>query len=120
MTTFLAERFSVMSPETRILVAHGSRLPEVKKFYQDLAGQLDTQLAYWSTAPSLEEQVKLQIDLGRLKIAVLPYFLFPGKITQAISTKVSQLQQANPQVELVLGQPLGATSALAELIWQAV
>ena len=120
MTTFLSQRFATMSGQIRILVAHGSRLPQVTEFYQDLASRSEAKLAYWSTTPSLAQQVQQQIHLGHQKIAVLPYFLFPGKIATAIATEVAQLQQTYPQVELILGEPLGATAALAELIFEAV
>ncbi len=85
-----------------------------------MAAQLDANLAYWSTTPWFTEQIRTQIALGVKKIAILPYFLFPGKITDAIAQEVAKLQQEYPQVELFLGQPLGATEALAELIDQEV
>lgn len=120
MFTLLSRRFAVMSGQGQVLVAHGSRLPQVAEYCQELASQLDAELAYWSTDPSLRQQITNQIVLGHQRIAILPYFLFPGKITQAIATEVAQLQQENPQVKLILDRPLGATKALAELIFEAI
>lgn len=118
IATLLSQRFLEMSGQIRIIVAHGSRLPTVSEFYHNLASKLDANIAYWSTAPSLEQQVTKQIRLGKKKIAILPYFLFPGKITEAIAAKVAKLQTENQGVELILGQPLGASEALAELIFE--
>jgi len=114
----LSRKFAELPAKTRILIAHGTRLPLGAIYYKNLAHQLDADLAYWSTTPWFSERVKAHIALGIKKIALLPYFLFPGKITDAISQEIALIQQEYPQVELFLGQPLGATAALAELIAQ--
>ena len=116
MARLLTKKFSNLSAQKRILIAHGSRLSSVASYYQNLAGTVNAVMAYWSSAPSLEQQVKAQVKAGTTRIAILPYFLFPGKITQAIAVKVASLQAEYPQVELLLGQPLGATEEIAELI----
>ena len=116
MALLLAQKFSELSAKTRILIAHGSRLPGVADYYKSLTRQLNAVIAYWSTTPSLSQQVKAQIAAGQKKIAILPYFLFPGKITEAIAQQVSELQIEHPEVELILGQPLGTSADLVELI----
>ena len=116
IVSLLSGKFSQLSGEARILVAHGSRLSGVASYYRNLATELDADLAYWSVAPKIASMVEAQIDSGKKKIAILPYFLFPGRITSAIASEVAQLQKRYPQVELNLGQPLGATEALAQLI----
>lgn len=118
--TILSHKFAELPAKTRILIAHGSRLTESTIYYQNLARQLDADVAYWSTTPKFSHRIKEQIALGTKKIALLPYFLFPGKITDAIAQEITNLQEEYPQVELFLGQPLGATQALAELIVQEV
>ncbi|MDJ0570125.1 MAG: sirohydrochlorin chelatase [Pleurocapsa sp. MO_192.B19] len=120
MVQLLSRKFRQLSGETRILMVHGSRSPQVNHYYQSLATQLNAIIAYWSGSPSLAQQVMAQIAAGRKKITILPYFLFPGRITRAIALEVAALQAKHPQVELVLGQPLGATEALAELIFKEV
>ena len=120
MIQLLSRKFRELSGESRILVAHGSRLPTVERYYQSLATELNAVTAYWSTSPSLAQQVIAQIAAGQKKIAILPYFLFSGRITQAIAKEVATLQAEHPQVELILGQPLGATEALAEIIVEEV
>lgn len=114
----LSRKFAELSAQTRILIAHGSRLSGVNSYYQNLASQLNATIAYWSVAPKFAQHIELQIASGAKKIVILPYFLFPGKITEAIAQEIALIQQKHTQVELVLGQPLGATEALAELIAQ--
>ncbi|MGD1922043.1 MAG: sirohydrochlorin chelatase [Pleurocapsa sp.] len=116
ITELIVDKFGNLSAQTRILVSHGSRLPGVADYYQSLASRVNAVNAYWSTDPSLDRQVELQVNAGKKRIGILPYFLFPGKITNAIADQVKQLQTRYPKVELILGQPLGSTEALAELI----
>lgn len=116
ITQLIVDKFENLSAQTRILVSHGSRLPGVADYYQSFASKVNAVNAYWSTAPSLDRQVELQVGAGKKRIAILPYFLFPGKITNAIADNVNKLQIKYPEVELLLGQPLGSTEALAELI----
>lgn len=118
IVTLLSREFSELSAEARILIAHGSRLPQVAEYYSGLANHLEATMAYWSMSPCLEEQIVTQVKLGKSRIAIVPYFLFPGKITQAIATQITQLQQVYPQVKLCMGKPLGTTAALAELIFE--
>ena len=120
MLSLLSRKFGQLSGEARILIAHGSRLSGVANYYQNLATKLDADLAYWSAAPKIASIVEKQVDYGKKKIAILPYFLFPGRITSAIASEVAQLRKQYPQVELNLGQPLAATEALAQLIAESV
>ncbi|MEO1006695.1 MAG: CbiX/SirB N-terminal domain-containing protein, partial [Cyanobacteria bacterium J06638_38] len=116
----LSRQFAQLPAKSRILITHGTRLPVGAIYYQNLAAQLDADLAYWSTTPWFTDKIKMQIASGIKKIALMPYFLFPGKITAAIAREVADLQQEYPQVELFLGEPLGATAALAELIAEEI
>jgi sirohydrochlorin cobaltochelatase len=116
----LARKFTELSGEGRILVAHGSRLPMVDNPWETLGSKLNAIAAYWSVSPSLAQQVEVQVATGKKKIAILPYFLFPGRITTAIASQVVQLQTIFPQTELILGEPLGATPELAKLIVEEI
>ena len=110
------EQFNQFSPSERILLAHGSRLATANRKTEYLARQCAAQVAYWSTAPHLETVVQQQMENNPKKIAIIPYFLFPGRITDAIAQQVAQLQPQFPSTDLILGQPLGATETLAQLI----
>ena len=81
-----------------------------------MARSLNAHTAYWSIAPSLTEKVTELVAQGQGQIAILPYFLFEGGITDAIAVTVEQLSQTFSQAQLRLGTPLGATAELADLI----
>lgn len=120
MLKLLSEQFAQMPSDGRILLTHGSRRQGSNQLSEVLATRLKAIPAYWSVFPSLAEQVETLLRSGKHKIAILPYFLFSGKITEAIATQVQQLQQTFSTVELILGQPLGPTKELAKLILEEI
>jgi sirohydrochlorin ferrochelatase len=100
----------------KILLAHGSRRPNGNRPVETIAAQLNALPAYWSVSPNLETQLSRLIQKGSQQIAILPYFLFEGGITDAIGQLVESLAQQYPYVQIELGQPIGATPALADLV----
>lgn len=100
----------------KILLSHGSRRPEGNRRVENLAVELGASPAYWSVEPSLETQVIELVKKGCREIAILPYFLFEGGITDAIADQVSHLAQQFPYVHLHLSKPIGATPQLADLV----
>jgi sirohydrochlorin ferrochelatase len=109
------------SPHTaKILLAHGSRRPQGNRLVETIAEQLNALPAYWSVSPKLETQLSQLIKQGSQQIAILPYFLFEGGITDAIGQLVEALAQQYPYVQIELGQPIGATPALADLITDVI
>lgn len=110
------QKFQVFSTEKRILFAHGSRKIGANFEIENLATSVGAVNAYWSITPSLEDQVNYLVKQGVNSIAVVPYFLFVGGITEAITAKINQLQEIYPHVKIFLDSPIGATPALAQLI----
>lgn len=116
----LRQQFETFSASSRILLSHGSRYLGSSHAVEAVSYQLDAIPAYWSVAPSLETQIQALIEQKAQKIAILPYFLFSGGITEAIAQQVQQLQQTYPQIQLYLGEPINATHALAQVILQGI
>jgi sirohydrochlorin ferrochelatase len=126
------DQFNTQAQDGKILLAHGSRQKGGNQSCQLLANQLQATAAYWSGSrgsqvppfegsgddplPNLAESVTQLVQQGKQNLVILPYFLFPGKITDAIATQVEQLQKDFPGVNLILDEPLGATVELANLI----
>lgn len=106
--------------EKTILLAHGSRRNGSGHPVEAIAQQIGAVAAYWSIAPSLSERVQELAIAGQRRIAIVPYFLFAGGITDAIAEVVGQLQQQFPAIEFCLMEPLGATQELADLIWDLI
>lgn len=118
MATLLEQQSTqITSPTTpRILLAHGSRLVGGNNPYETIAAQLHAVNAYWSVPPDLTDVVKSLVSKNIDTIVILLYFLFPGKITQAIADRVQQLQAEFPEIDLILTPPLAPTPELADVI----
>lgn len=112
----LAMQWATVNADAKILLSHGSRRTGGNEPVAVIAKQLGAVAAYWSVPPSLEEQIQRLALVGHKQIAILPYFLFSGGITDAIAHRVSELQAQFPNLQLSLSEPIGASAELATLI----
>ncbi|MEH2362838.1 sirohydrochlorin chelatase [Nostoc sp.] len=113
----LLKQIAAIKAEAWILLAHGSRRPGSQETVSAMAANLGAMDAYWAVPPSLESRVKELVAAGYKEIAILPYFLFAGGITDAIAASIEELKLQFSAVNFQLAQPLGASAELAELIW---
>ena len=111
----LAGRLASVPAEGSILVAHGSRRPRGNQAIKSLARRLNTAVAYWATPPDIETQVIDLMQQGCQKLTILPYFLFAGGITDAITHRTEELAERFPKVSFRLLPTLGATNEIANL-----
>lgn len=116
ISQLLTANLNSFAAEAWILLSHGSRRPGGNYPVEALANQLGVLAAYWSLPPNWEFQAKSLLIQGKRRIGILPYFLFPGGITDAIAKSVKQIKQEYPAVKFYLAKPLGTNPALAELI----
>lgn len=116
----LANRLAAVPAERSLLVAHGSRKPKGNQAIKGLAKRLDTAVAYWSTPPDIETQVIDLMQQGCQRLAILPYFLFAGGITDAITHRTEELAERFPKVSFRLLPTLGATDEIASLAVELV
>ena len=114
--TDLFTRHRLELPDRSIILAHGSRRGGGNAIVEELGTKLDLEPAYWSVSPSLTERVAEFARRGATEIGILPYFLFPGGITDAIAEMVAKLRQQFPQVSIALGEPIGNSTALTTTI----
>lgn len=117
LSRLLASQFASITADARILLAHGSRRAGGNQSVETIARTLEAVPAYWSLPPSLEDRVKAFVEAGKEEIAILPYFLFAGGITDAIAQTVERLSQQFPSAKLQMAEPIGASAELADLIW---
>jgi sirohydrochlorin cobaltochelatase len=103
-------------PSQSMILAHGSRRAGGNAIVEELARNLNLTAAYWSVPPSLTDRVTELVATGATEIGILPYFLFVGGITDAIDRLVAQLGQQFPQVKLTLGEPIGNSPKLVDVI----
>ena len=118
--TILNKQFNQLPRGGRILLAHGTKYPQGNLVVSQLATQLNAQIAYYSVPHSLQAQVQTLMSQQLQRITIIPYFLFPGRTTDAIATEVDKLQQIYPEAELILGEPLSKTKELVELIFEVL
>ncbi|MEA5597564.1 sirohydrochlorin chelatase [Rivularia sp. UHCC 0363] len=100
----------------RIIVAHGSRRVEANTSIEETAISANAVAAYWAVSPSLKDIVAQLVADGKQKIAIIPYFLFPGGITDAIAESIQDLKLLFPRVNFQLYEPLGGNGELIDLI----
>lgn len=112
----LASQLAKVEADAKILLSHGTRRVGGNQPVEAIADDLGAVVAYFSVSPSLEEQVKVLAAAGYIQIVILPYFFFSGGITDAIAQMVAQIQLQSPKLRLRLGEPIGASTQLADLI----
>lgn len=111
----IEQRFWGCPTAGRLIVAHGSRRPRGNRMVTALGRSLGVEVAYWAPEPTVETQVIQLMQQGCSTLTILPYFLFPGGITDAIAHLTEELAERFPRVTFRLLPPLGATPELAEL-----
>lgn len=114
--TVLSKQLEMLPSDGRILLVHGTSYPGGNEWLENLAKKLNARIAYYSVSSSLQVQIEELISQQKQKIAIVPYFLFPGRIMDAIELQVSILQQTFPETELIWGKPFGTTPELTNLI----
>ncbi len=116
LATELTYQITSIPCDVWILLSHGSRRPQGNQPVEELASQLGAIPAYWFTSPSLESQVEALVQTGYQKIGILPYFIFAGETTDAITRLSEQLAEKFPQVKIMIAEPLGVNDALVDLV----
>ncbi len=114
----LARKQLEYQAETWILIAHGSNRQGFKRVMELMGNRLNCVIAYWAIKPNLREQMIRLINQGYRNIGILPYFLFPGGITDAIASEVIKLKQEFPHIKVYMGETIGVNLAIAKLIWE--
>ncbi|MDR9405117.1 MAG: sirohydrochlorin chelatase [Halothece sp. Uz-M2-17] len=116
MARKLQATFSDVTDSARIIISHGSRRQGGNQPLETLAQQVGAKPAYWSVSPTLTEQITGFVEAGISAIEIMPYFLFPGGITDAIAQEVQTLKAQFQSVHLHFGRPLSRHLSLADLI----
>ncbi|WOD39566.1 sirohydrochlorin chelatase [Nodosilinea sp. E11] len=116
MPGLLHHKLRTTTTEMLILLAHGSRRPGGNDSICSLAQALGGTAAFWAVAPSLEAQVIQQMQSGVQRVAILPYFLFAGSTTDAITHLTEELAERFPPMGFHLLPPLGPSLDLARLV----
>lgn len=117
---FVVARLRAAQVDRCLLLAHGSRRKAGNRSVQQLGTILDAEVAFWTVSPDLETQVIELMQQGYQYIAIAPYFLFPGSITDAIICYTEDLAERLPKLSLRLLAPLGTSAELGKVIAEMV
>jgi sirohydrochlorin ferrochelatase len=113
---FVTGMIRTVKADISIILAHGSRRSGSHSPVERIAANAIAVTAYWSVPPSLEVKVEELITAGYKQMAIFPYFLFTGGITDAIALSVNKLELQFPSVTFQLAQPLGTSREFADLV----
>ena len=113
---FVASRLKATTADRCLLLAHGSRRRAGNRSVRQLGAILDADVAFWSIDPDLETQVIEMMQQGYQHIAIAPYFLFPGSITDAITRQTEDLAERLSRLSLRLLAPLGTSAELGRAV----
>lgn len=116
MIEVLSERISQVPADARILMSHGSRRSGGNAPIDRIANAIDAVSAYWSVEPKLETRILELKQQGCQEIAILPYFLFSGGITDAIAQSIQALSEQHPDLTLQWLTPFDYCEDLVRLI----
>jgi sirohydrochlorin cobaltochelatase len=99
-----------------LLLSHGSRKPGGNEPIEHLAHTLDITPTFWSVEPKLATTIAHLAKAGATEIAIKPFFLTQGGITDAIAAEVARLAEIFPQVTLTLENTLDRQPGFREIV----
>jgi sirohydrochlorin cobaltochelatase len=112
-------------PDTAVLlVGRGSTDPDanaevhkIARLFWEWTGTAFVETAFVSLArPGVPEGLERARLLGAKRVAVVPYFLFPGVLPDRVAAQARAYADGNPDVSVQLAAPLGDTDGLADLV----
>ncbi len=107
---------------TWICIAHGSSRPETADTFAQLHQTLGTVPAYLHHPPFLPETIDRLIEQGNDRIGLFPYFLFPGRLTDAIVATMETYKTQYPAIDWcslpLLSQQIGFSNFIASVLWK--
>ena len=115
----------MVSQPALIILDHGSREPAANALVMQIVSRVKirrpdsiVEPAHMELAsPSLDEAVSACQNQGAQSIAVLPYFLAPGRHTQeTIPQQVAEIAKRYPGLDIRIAEPLGCHDSLVDLL----
>jgi sirohydrochlorin cobaltochelatase len=116
----LIQRLKGLDADAVVLMAHGSRRSGGNQPLESMAQAAGAHNAYWSGGVGLPDRLTALYTQGHRRIAVVPYFLSAGGITDAISAQLTPLQTEFADAKIWLEPTLDSTASFADLIWAQI
>jgi sirohydrochlorin cobaltochelatase len=101
-------------------MAHGSRRSGGNQPLEAMAQAAGAHNAYWSVGPSLPDRLSKLYLQGHRTIAVVPYFLSAGGITDAISAQIAPFSAQFSDAQIRFEPTLDGTAEFADQIWAQI
>jgi len=77
------------------------------------------EVAFYSlTQPGVVEGIERSARLGASRAIVVPFLLFTGRIAQGIARRAREAQARYPDLEIIVGQHLGAQEGIFQVVTQ--
>ncbi len=117
LIALLRSQFSQTKAHQRILLAHGTSIKQANQELEKITIDLQAKVAYWSIEPNFIDVVEEMTSTKSEQevVAVLPYFLFTGKITETIVSQINNLP-SNISKQITLLPTLAQTEDLVDVI----
>jgi sirohydrochlorin ferrochelatase len=112
-----------------LLMGHGSRIPEANEALYAIAAMVRqetgcpmVEVAFREQhAPDIQKAIDTCVEQGATRLLLYPYFLFAGAhVLEDLPAEMAEAKERYPQLELILGQPLGVHRKLAEIVCERV
>ncbi len=123
--TFEAGKKAGVPDEAIILLGHGSRVPEAGKDMERVAARLRLKYGYplvevcfmSRIGPHFPEVFEKCVNLGAMKVLVIPYFLHSGlHLVVDVPEMLHEQAQRFPAVTLRMGRGFGFDELLVDLV----
>ncbi|NCO75649.1 MAG: sirohydrochlorin chelatase [Cyanobacteria bacterium] len=119
LMALLQNKYQQQPTTHRILLSHGTSITQGNQEIKAIAQKLNANIAYWSIFPYFANIIDNLLNYNPESIAIVPYFLFSGKITETIEQEIV-LRSKNTKTKLIFIPPFGATKELAQVIVKQV
>jgi sirohydrochlorin ferrochelatase len=107
-----------------VLVGRGASDPDansdlykVARLLSDSRGLGPVEPAFVSLAtPSVTDALDRSVALGARRVAVVPYFLFTGRLVERIAEQARHWARSHPGIQVVVGEEMGPDPRVARLV----
>jgi len=112
-----------------LLMGHGSRIPEANDALYAIAAMVGqgtgcaiVEVAFREQhAPNIQQGIDRCVAQGATRVLLYPYFLFAGAhVLEDLPAELEEAGVRYPQLELILGEPLGVHPKLGEIVCERI
>lgn len=112
-----------------LLMGHGSRVPEANDALRVIAEQVRDKGGFAIVevsfrelhSPDIQAGIDRCVEQGAKRILLYPYFLFAGAhVLEDLPEEMEQAKKRYPDLEMVMGAPLGVHPKLGEIVCERV